>query len=121
MFLDKHGTVISYIVGAAASIGCVVLGYVYHIQSLVSQAELARLWLNVCYPGFILISLVVPLLVHVSPWLWSTVLVLSTFISIAVAFGTQVPTLEGLLMLALAFPYVAASYFGGFIRSKWMV
>lgn len=119
MFLKNHINYIVYLMAASVAIGCVALGNYLHAEYLLSQVRLAGLWLKICYPAFILLSFIVSLICPISPWIWSFVLVASTYIGMAHVFGTQAPPFEILLMLALAVPYIIASYVGLFIKRRY--
>ena len=118
MLLNGRTNVLAYLIAAGVAIGCIALGSYLQSEHLYSQAKLAGLWLKICYPAFILMSLITSLIFSISPWIWATVLAASTYISIGFVFGTQAPPFEILLMAALAIPYVVASYVGLFIKRR---
>ena len=101
-----------YILAAALSIGCILMGKYFHTEHLVSQAVLAEYWLKICYPLLIIFSFSVSLVLLVSPWLLAFVLATTTYVFTTSLFGSQAPPFEVLLMILLAFPYVLSSYLG---------
>jgi hypothetical protein len=119
MLLNSRMNVLTYFIAAGIAIGCIALGSYLQSEHLYSQAKLAGLWLKICYPVFILLSLIVSLIFSISPWIWATVLAASTYISIRYVFGAQAPPFEILLMAALAIPYIVASYIGLFIKRRY--
>jgi len=118
MSLNSRTNILAYLVAAGIAIGCVAIGSYLHSEYLYSQAKLAGLWLKICYPVFILISVIASLICSISPWIWAAVLAASTYISIRYVFGAQAPPFEIFLMGALAVPYVVASYVGLFLKRK---
>jgi hypothetical protein len=118
MPIKKQANFLIYLIVAGVAIGCVALGSYFHTEHLLSQAKLAGLWLKICYPAFILLSFVVSLIYTISPWVLAFVLATSTYVSITSIFGTQAPPFEILLMVALAIPYIIASYIGLFIKRR---
>lgn len=119
MFLKSRSELFAYLIAAGIAIGCVALGSYLHTEYLYNQATLARLWLKICYPVFIMLSLITSLIFFISPWIWATILAASTYLGIGYYFGTQAPPFEILLMAALAIPYVIASYAGQFIKQRY--
>lgn len=119
MLLNARINVLAYFIAAGIAIGCIAFGSYLQSEHLYSQAKLAGLWLKICYPAFILMSLIASLIFSISPWIWATVLAASTYISIRFAFGAQAPPFEILLMAALAIPYIIASYVGLLIKRRY--